>query len=78
MCFAIHLTPSLGAYIIPCMIFDAISGISAYEFEQVSNFYHDAFLLINDCCICVLFFWASLLYPGNTSDGWSIWLRSGV
>ena len=59
-------------------MYDAISRISAYEFELASNFSHDAFLLINDCGICALVFWASLLYPGNTSDGWSIWLRSAV
>ena len=54
-------------------MYDVISRISAYEFEQVSNFSDDAFLLINDCGICVLVFWASLLYPGHTSDSWSIW-----
>ena len=59
-------------------MYDAISRISAYEFAQVSNFCHDAFLLIKDCGICVLVFWASLLYPGHTSDSWSIWLRSAV
>ena len=37
-------------------MYDAISRISVYEFEQVSNFSHDAFLLINDCGICVLVF----------------------
>ena len=45
---------------VPTM-YDAISPISAYEFEQVSNFSHDAFLLINDSGICVLVFWASYI-----------------
>ena len=57
---------------VPTM-YDAISPISAYEFEQVSNFSHDAFLLIDDCDMFVLVFWASLLYPGHASDSWSIW-----
>ena len=59
-------------------MYDAISRISAYESEQVSNFCHDAFLLTKDCGICVLVLWASLLYPGRTSDSWSIWSRSAV
>ena len=59
-------------------MYNAISRISAYEFELVSNISHDAFLLTNDCGICVLVLWAGLLYPGHTSDSWSIWLRTAV
>ena len=59
-------------------MYDAISRISAHEFEQVSNFSHDAFWLINDGGIYVLIFWASLLYPGHSTDSWSIWLRFAV
>ena len=44
-------------------MYDAISRISAYEFEQVSNFSHDAFLLIDDCGICVLVFGLAYYIP---------------